>query len=277
LGLVEVFALPTHLRAASERMAEVLRGSEFDALFLNISRRLNKLVKALAEGAPYEEFIERAREEALIPEPLSSWEYAEKPILLAVKGILNERPELEIWCYKRPEAVQLSVRVAEEIARLVLRTCLTGKVDLDEWRSLLRRFSEASAGFLEDEAEYVAERARGKERAICISGINGRRLKEHLSRCKVKASLSYPVVPYHLTPIEVLVREVERERRSSVEDDERIIKIIRYHVNFVRNYILTSRTYDEAYFKWVKHVVSWMRFKKVPLPKAYTIEGLPKF
>ena len=94
LGLVEVFALPTHLRVASERMAEVIRGSKFDALFLNLSRRLNVLVRALAEGVPYEEFIEMVRERALIPEPLSSWEYWVKPILLAVRGILNEKPEL---------------------------------------------------------------------------------------------------------------------------------------------------------------------------------------
>jgi len=264
LGLVEVFALPTHLRVASERMAEVIRGSEFDALFLNLSRRLNELVRALAEGAPYEEFIEMVRERALIPEPLSSWEYWVKPILLAVRGILNEKPELEIWCYKRPDIVQLSAEVAEDVARLVLRTCVTGRVDLEEWRILLRRFLEASSDSIREEAEYISERSRGKERAICISGITGRRLKEDLSRCMVDARLSYPIVPYHLTPIEVLMREVERELRGSVTEDDRFLQIIRCHVKFVRDYILTSRTYDEAYFKWAKHAASWMRFKGFP-------------
>ena len=246
-------------------MAGIIRTSEFDALFLDLPRSLDDVVRALAEGAQYEPFLERIRELDLVPEPLSSWEYEVEPILLAVRGILNREPEPEVRCYRQTEFVQLSARLAEDVAKLVLRASVTGKVDIDEWRAIITELLRSGVDALDEETEYVSKRSIGKETSICIAGMNARALRDRLSECNLNASLTYLLLPYHFSPIEVLTRTVERELEDPTADGERILQIVKCHLGFVREYVLTSRTYDEAYLRWVRDVAPWMRSRTSPL------------
>ncbi|MEM2915046.1 MAG: hypothetical protein QXH91_06590 [Candidatus Bathyarchaeia archaeon] len=242
-------------------MAEIVRNSDFDALFLDLSQHLNDLIKALAEGAPLESFLERIKELALVPEPMGSWEYEFEPILLAVRGILNRKPKLELYCYKQPYFDRLSAEVAANLARLVLRASMTEKIDVDEWRINITQLLDANTNALNEEAEYIAKKSYGKETCICISGINGRTLRDCLLERNLKATLTYLVLPYHFTPIEILTREIEREIRDSSMDHNKLYQIIKCHVKFVREYVLTSRNYDEAYLRWVKDTAPWMKYR----------------
>ena len=245
-------------------MAEIIRNSKFDVLFLDWSRHLNDSIRALAEGAPYESFIERVRELSLVPESLSSWEYEAEPILLAVRGVINKKPGLEVWCYKQPDFTRLSVELAEKIAGLVLRASAAGKIDVDEWRTLIKVFLEATYSVFNEETRYVAEKSKGKKISFCVSGMKARTLREGLRRYGFDADLTYVLLPYCFTPFEILNREMERELEGSFTNSDRILQIIKCHITFVREYVLTSQDYDEAYFKWVNDVAPWVN-NRLPL------------
>jgi len=91
LGSIEIFAVPAHLRVASNRMARIIKSSESDALFIYLPQHLNDLIKSLAEGCPYEYLLDQVRESSLVPEPLGRWEYEMEPIFLAIRGISNRK------------------------------------------------------------------------------------------------------------------------------------------------------------------------------------------
>jgi hypothetical protein len=71
----------------------------------------------------------------------------------------------------------------------------------------------------------------------------------------VRTILRYAFIPYYFTPLEVLIREtaiaLEEKEKSSI-GNERIERLVRMHVEFIRDYVLVSENYDEAYFKWLR-------------------------
>ncbi|MDH5794527.1 MAG: hypothetical protein OEZ24_00315 [Candidatus Bathyarchaeota archaeon] len=251
MGFIEIFAVPAHLRVASNRMARIIRSSEPDALFLYLPQHLNDLIKSLAEGCPYEYLLDQVKESSLVPEPLGRWEYGMEPMLLAIRGILNRKRGLEIWCYKEPSFVKLSADFAANIAELVLRASVTGKVNDDDWRAVAKGFLEASADTLDKEAEYVAERSKGKGKNICICGMEGRIFRDRLSEYNLEMKPTYVLLPYYFTPIEILARQIGKEPGGSARNGNRVFQIAKHQIEFVREYVLTSRDYDEAYLKWV--------------------------
>ncbi len=265
LSLVEIFAMPTSLRASSVKAAEIISEGNFDSIFLNFSRDLTDPVRSLAEGVPYDLFLKRVKELNLVPEPFNSWRYWAEPILLAIRGIINRKKHLKVWCYRLPDSIRFSAKVATEVARLTLRTSLTGKIKVDEWSDLIERFMKFSRGSLEKEAKFISKRIREVKRSICLSDMTGRILKDLLLKMGINATLRYPFLPYHFVPIEVLTRIIRFKILDKTEKDRRITQIVKNHISFIREYVLTSQTYDEAYFRWIKKAASWMRIKNYPL------------
>mgnify|MGYP000313990961 CR=1 FL=1 len=254
---VEILVLPHNLRIASERAAAFLRSFDFDVLYLNIPRELGILIEDLALGAPYEEFINRVSESGILRELLVSWEYRIKPILLAVRGLKIRKPHLEIICYRNRKLESLSVEKSEEIAALTLRVSITGRIDVEEWKSVVYRMLCETAMLTNEEDSYIYEnwiRHSGK-RAILLMDYLPKRLLNEFKKNGVKTILRYAFTPYYFTPLEVLIREtamaLEEKGKSSI-DNERIEVLVRMHVEFIRDYILVSENYDEAYFKWLR-------------------------
>lgn len=256
-GKFEVWVLPHNLRVAHERAAEILKRMEFDDLYLNIRRDLEGLIEDLALGAPYENFIEEIRRLKILRETIGPWEKTIKPILLVLRGIKLKKPDLRIICYKNPDFDDLSMREAEEIAMLTFRVNSTGKIDVERWRNLIYKVIDEATASIEDEINYILEAHNetviGERRAICITDFSGRHLVRRVREIGINAALRYIFLPYHFTPLEVLMREAAvMLRRGIIIGDERLIKIVRLHAEYIREYILTSMDYDEAYMKWLK-------------------------
>lgn len=255
-GRFEVWVLPHNLRAASERAAKLLRRIDFEVLYLNIQRGLNELIEDLALGASYEQFIEEVRKRDILRLPISSWEYQLKPILLSVRGLKLKKPSLRLICYRSPVFDNLSTESAEKAALLTFRVNSTGKVDLEKWRSLIHEILDVGDASIEEETRYMLEtytRIGGWQRAICISDFSGRHIVMRMRNVGLSATLRYILVPYYFTPIEVLIREAARMlRKGTSMGDERLLKLVRLHAEFIREYILTSADYDEAYTRWVR-------------------------
>jgi len=259
-GHLRIWVSPSNLRAASEKAAALLRNSEFHVLYLNLQRDLEGMVEALAEGAPYEWFADRLLELKLIREPMRSWEYGVRPILTVMRGIKRKRPNLKVWCYRQPYFAHLSAQIAEEIARMILRLSLTGKINVREWRNLLANLVEASEEALQDEASYIVSRFDHKAFSICISDFHGRDLMERLKRSGLDVDLDYIFLPYYFTPLEILIHEFGRKHFEGSElTDSRISDLVKCHTEFVREYVVTSEDNDEAYFRWIHDNVKWLR------------------
>lgn len=263
-GKFEIWVLPHNLRIAYERAAELLRRVEFDDLYLNIRRDFEGLIEDLALGVPYENFIEEIRRLGILRETMKPWEKTVKPLLQVLRGIKLKNPALRIICYKSPDFDDLSIRKAEEIAILTFRVNSTGKVDVEEWRRLIYRIIDEASASIEDEAEYILrnynEDAARERRAICITDFSGKHLLRRIRELRGETTLYYIFLPYYFTPLETLMREAAAMlRRGTVISDERLIKLVRLHAEYIREYILTSADYDEAYMKWLRD----RRFKEI--------------
>ncbi|MEM2026336.1 MAG: hypothetical protein QXM44_03340 [Candidatus Bathyarchaeia archaeon] len=260
-GKFEIWVLPNNLRASSERAANILKNSKYDALFLDVRRELNDLVEDLALGAPYEHFIDEVRRSNILREPISSWEHQFKPIFLALRGLKIRRPSVKIFCYRSARSEDSLIKRAEKIALLILRINSTGKVDVKEWRETIYGSVSESALHINEETDYILrvyheENLRGKF-TIVISNFSGRNILKRLKDAGINASLRYMLLPYYFTPLETLIREAAVMLRKGLNiSDERIIYLAKMHADFIRNYILTSCDYDEAYFRWVKDKVT---------------------
>jgi hypothetical protein len=249
---VRILVIPNHIKSAASRAAQHLKRMDYDTMFLNFSRDLEEGVRALAEGAPYDYVIERLRESKLIPEPVGAWEYSAEPILIALRGILLKKPNVRIHCYRDPSFDSFSVKTAEKIALLIFRACSTGKINAEEWEALLKLFLEAEAKALKEETNFIARKAESIEDGICIAGFEGRHIRAHLKKKGYEVSLTYLYIPYHFTPLEVLMREMRRATsRGTSLSHETITKLVKHHVHFIREYVTVNEDYDGAYRKWV--------------------------
>jgi len=257
--MISFWFLPSHLRIASERAYTLLRCIRFDVLYLNVTRKVEGLIYSLAEGAPYDWFIHEVVERGLVPEPAGSWEYWVKPILLAIRGILKENPRVKIFCYRQPYMAEFSARLAIEIARLTFRFISTGKTDLGKWRCLISHFLRVGGDAMRDEARYIMDRYEPEERGVCISDLGSRGLIDLLRDGGLELDSHYILLPYHFTPIEIITREIRRYKmRGLTMPDQRLLRLIREHTKFIRDYILLSRDYDEAYLRWIHDRARWI-------------------
>ncbi|KPV64916.1 MAG: hypothetical protein AOA65_0629 [Candidatus Bathyarchaeota archaeon BA1] len=256
---VRILVIPNHIKSAALRAAKYLEKIDYDAVFLNFSRDLEEGIRALAEGAPYNFIIERLKKLRLVPEPFGAWGYSAEPILLALRGILNKRPDIKIHCYRDSSFDLLSVKMAERIALLTFRVCSTGKINAEEWESLLKSFLEPEAEALKEETDFIARKAESSEDGICVAGFNGRYIRTRLMEEGYNTSLAYLYIPYHFTPIEVLLREMRRATvRGNSPSYNRITQLVQHHVQFIREYVTINEDYDEAYSRWVCEKAPWL-------------------
>lgn len=253
----EVWFLPHNLRSAYERAAIFLKDVDFDALYLHAPRELNHIIEDLALGAPYEQFIEEVKKFNILRESINSWEYRFKPILSAIRGLKLRRPNLKIICYRDSFFDNLSVKDAEKIATLILRANVTGKVDVGEWRSIICRIIGNVSSLIDNEGNYILktwiESCWGRK-TICLSDHPAKGLIKRMRELGIKAALLYIFTPYYFTPLEVLIREfIAAGERGLNISDERVERLVKMHASFIRDYILTSNNYDEAYFRWLRN------------------------
>ncbi|MEM2162942.1 MAG: hypothetical protein QXR84_05090 [Candidatus Bathyarchaeia archaeon] len=252
----EVWFLPHNLKAAYERAATLLKSIDFNILYLHVPRELNWLINEIALGAPYEQFIEAVKKTNILRESIGSWEYRFKSILLAIRGLRLRRPNLKIICYRSSLSENLSTRNAEEIAKLILRVNITGKVDIEVWRNIVLSIINNVSSSADDESNYILKtfiESGCRQKAICLSDYPARRLVKRLREMGIKAFLRFIFTPYYFTPLEILIREsIAAMEKGLTISDERIESLVKTHAEFIRDYILTSDNYDEAYFKWLR-------------------------
>jgi hypothetical protein len=230
------------------------KGDGYDAFLLNFPVEMeDRVVDLAAEQVSYDELIDEIGGRDLIPEPVGSWEYDARPILKVLPQLARRFPHLTILCYGSREDEFASTEVAVRVARLTLRTALTGEVEHGEWRETLQAYLEVDSDATKNEAEKILRKAG--ESSICISDLGGRRFNRALSMAGLEVKILYVEKPYHFTPLMILRRKMAR---GDVEDGE-LERLVRSHVEYIRSYIYRFRNRDRAHYEWVYDKVPWLR------------------
>jgi len=255
---IEILVAPS-LRISWIKMVAHLKKANYDRLFLNFPQNLEHLVTKLSQGRlAYEDFIDKVREEKLVPEPMGSWMYTAEPVLKSLKELKSWKVILKIHCYKDVEHNQLSAKIAGDIAALTLQTSLTEKVNVEEWKGTVVEGMERKQEALRAEADFIHERASNY--SVCVSGFDEKSLKRRLIEDGEEVSLTNLEEFYYPTPLETLE---ERLMEGDLPDEE-VRELVRDHVEYVRNYVLRSRNRDQAYYQWVYDKVPALRQKVDP-------------
>ncbi|WP_309492795.1 hypothetical protein [Candidatus Hecatella orcuttiae] len=243
---ITLMAVP-RLRKSHAKLARELERLPCDSVFLNFSRGLEEYVRELAEGLPYEYVLAEIKKSKLVQEPSGGWEYYAEPILRNLKHLRRMKPELAFHCYESPSYDYLAAKSAEKTALMTLRTAATGKVDAAAWRSHLEDEIRLREEAVEEEAEFIASMASKYEKPACVTGLPGRGLRDELAERNVEVKQKFLDLPYFYTPLEMLKNELTRSHVS----DEKIVQLVREHVDYVRKHVIPSKSLDEAYQQWV--------------------------
>jgi len=248
--------LSPNLRTSSMKTSHLLkeRGGAYETFLLNFPVEMEESVMELAgEHISYDELIDEVWRCDLIPEPRGSWEYIIRPLLEALPQLAQTFPNLTICCYGSREHEFASMKVATRIARLTLRTSITGEVESEEWRNTLRASLDVDRKTTEKEAEAIL--GKTGVNSICTSDLGGRRFKRALSRAGLDVKILYVEKFYHFTPLMILKRKMAR---GSVEDEE-LEELVRRHVEYVKRYIYRFRSRDRAHYEWMYDKTPWLR------------------
>jgi len=250
---VKILVTPSHIKAATSQAVKLLKSLDYEVLFLNFPKDWQDAVQELAEGAPYDRVKEMIQE--LTPDLTTSWEYAAEPLLKFLRGVVLRQPKLRVYCYKDPEVNRIRTRFSEETTMLIFRYFSTGRMKgLGEWERLLNSYLESNSKALEEEVTFVIEKIK-RESGICIAGFDGKYIKKGLQEAGYDVELQYLHVPYHFTPVEVLMREAPRSTIFS----ERMVELLQHHAHFIGDYVLTAENYDQAHRKWMWNTAPWLR------------------
>ena len=255
---IEILVAPS-LRISWMKTVAHLKKANYDRLFLNFPQNLEHLVTELSEGRlAYEDFIDKVREEKLVPEPVGSWMYTAEPMLRSLKKLKPWKATSKIYCYKDVGYDQLSAKIAGDVAALTLQTSLTEKVNVEKWKGAVVEGMERKKEALRAEADFIHERA--SYCSVCTSGFDGKSLKRRLLEKGEEVSLTNVEEFYHPTPLETL----EEKLMEGDLPDEEVKKLVKDHIEYVRNYILRSKNRDQAYYQWVYDKVPSLRQNFAP-------------
>lgn len=242
------------LRISMLRVVNLLRGAirGYRGLLLDLPSEMEDAVNGLARGeTSYDEFLEEVERGGHLPEPMGAWEYTFRPLLEALPRI--SPPGFMVRCYGSREREFARVEAAVRIAQLTLRAALRGRVEVDEWRDILNRSIGLEEEAISEGAKTIGEIARGD--SICLAEMGGIGLRKHLSRSGFDVEVFYVERPYHFTPLAILKR---RMGLGPVEDGE-IERLVRCHVEYIRNYIYRFENRDRAYYEWIYDKIPWLR------------------
>lgn len=252
MSRIEIFVVPD-LYTSYRKLVTHLAQSDCEELFLNQPKNLEQFLLDLAKGSSYKEVINQIKEEELIPELVNSWRYPVEPLLTSLPDLKTKKERLTIHCYIDPGYHTLRIDKASEIARLTLRSNITGKMDTEEWETAVRDWLNEKPEELEKEADFIDRRA--EEKTVCVSGYDGKSLQKLLKEKNHAVTRTEVEEVYHPKPLHTLENELEKNDQIK---REHIKEFIKRHIEYVKGYILRNKNLDQAHWKW-----SWNNFSDV--------------
>lgn len=226
---------------SKRKAAEWLKEKEYDTLFLDFPMEIEGFIKDIALGADSEHILKHLKDLELIKGPEDERIYrVSRPLLDLVSE--NGGSNVEVYCYLDPLSGSFDHEVASVIMALTARAKL-GKVDLGEWRDLLRDQVQLEIKCADREGRYLDKRA--KEVNMCLDASN--EVKTYLR------NLGYDVsevsIDKSCKPLDILRGKVKEEFTKGVKvPDEEFSHFINDHLTFTE--LIIEKNYEEAYKIW---------------------------
>ncbi|MGP3667685.1 MAG: hypothetical protein ACKD6N_05645 [Candidatus Bathyarchaeota archaeon] len=241
------------LRKSYVKVGGWIKSIRYKALFLEFPKLLTDAVRSLGEGLPYNYVLSEVKKQGLIPEPVGSWEYYAEPILKSIPQAKQSNPNMDIYCYRSSAYEKFSADMAVKITLLTLRSIITGKVEVKEWRKILIEELKFSFKALEEEVEYITDVAKNYDVNVCLGGLAVKNIENFTRKAGFDVEVKYIDTPYHYTPLEVLRNRLKEELEEGKENPDHVLEnLIKQHIYYIKNYILLSMNPDDAYDKWFK-------------------------
>jgi len=241
MSRIDVLIVPS-LRSSAVKASRILADSEYDVIFLNLPRNLQSLISEYTSGSiSLQELISRIESMRLIPESISSWLYFNEPLLSMLRRTIKP---IKAYCYVDVDYYHVLIEAAVRIARLTYKANVTGRIDVNEWICVLKGHIRRTE-IMEQEAEFISLKARGD--SLCITGLSGWRMARILREFGHEVKVKSVERLYLFRPLEILEALMESGNLNHRVAEE----LIREHVRFVRDYVLTSENLDKAYYLWI--------------------------
>jgi len=231
----------------SNKVAKHLtRQTQYDGLFLPFPRESAEFIFRLCEGLPANLVVpdlKKALEPILSPIE-DPWEKSVEPLLKALSQIKKGNPKMQPYCYRDSFFAHFETGNSGELAVLVLKTMMSGKIDAKEWKAVIKKDRKYRFDSLEAEIDFIAHHAENHEKSSCISS-TGNYFASRLQEEGFETNL-ISFGHYSLTPIEQLISKVFQE---SIPDEE-IKKLVLLHIKYIKKYLYRSTNIEEANYRW---------------------------
>ncbi|MEM4727765.1 MAG: hypothetical protein QXD04_05900 [Candidatus Bathyarchaeia archaeon] len=245
------------LRLSTLKVISLIRDEaiKFSYLLLDLPVELEGLINKFAAGEiSYEELLDEILEERLMPETQGSWEYTFKPLMMALPSIIRGSKGLAIRCYASREGQHARMEEALRLVQLTLRTALRQVVEVEEWRDALNRSIALERELIKEEARVIGELSAMGD-SICLADMGGRALKPYLAGRGVEVRIHYAEGSFHFTPLAIL----KRKMALGCVGEEELERLVRCHIEYIRDYIYRFENRDRAYYEWVYDKIPWLR------------------
>ncbi|MGQ9543325.1 MAG: hypothetical protein ACUVTM_04465 [Candidatus Bathyarchaeia archaeon] len=246
-----------NLKSSSIKAVRMIQAeAHIERVFLPEPKKLESHIRAYVKGGiTYRDFIGRVKDLKLVPEPLNCWLYTFEPILMGLSQVSGQNRSLDIICYRDTADLEMDSRFTSEITLLTYRTNVSGRINVDDWISLISEFALSRRESLSKEARCIVTRA-GYSGNMVLSGLGGKELKRMLTRAFDNVQIQCAERIYYFTPMEVLQSKLARGTVNREEVEE----LVRCHLEYVNRYVLRSWNRDFAYYSWVNDKMPWLRY-----------------
>ncbi len=231
--------ITVNTRYSKSKAARILVRSSYECLFMDFTRNQEDFIREIARGSAPELMIEEMEQVGLIHDPEDTHDYwAARPLLECLPVLGN----LELYCYRDGASPLLSRDTAVRTLILTAKAKM-GKIDVNEWKDVLKDSIFTSLKSAVSEAEYIA--ARAKVRNICLDA--SREVLNSLSGHGFH--VKEIVVDKPCKPLDILSAKLKREMfGDEIVRDEEVEHLVREHIRFVDMSIELG--YDRAYWQW---------------------------
>jgi hypothetical protein len=193
---------------------------------------------------PVNEFLRYGDREIIDSHPSELVRVSTRPHIRFLSELRRRGYRGEVRCVVDNGALERELEIASEASRLTLRYMLTGRVELDRWRDLLRRAVDVEpSGSVMGLLEAVAD--AGEPWAAVLNVWRMRRLRP-LKETGV-AEVVVCGLPACRSPLDEMVL-LERFRKLT---DERLRVLVEEHAEFVRT-VQVSPDLETAYEVWTE-------------------------
>ncbi|MHC1635017.1 MAG: hypothetical protein ACXQTS_00090 [Candidatus Methanospirareceae archaeon] len=235
----EIINLVTaNTRYSKEKATSILKDSDYSCLFLNFPRNQEGFIREIAKGANPWLIIEKMKDLGLVKEPEDVQDYrAAEPIFKCLPSL-----EVDIYCYKEVASHVLSRESATSILILTAKAKM-GKIKVEEWKEVMEEEVYNDIESAEEEADYIARRA--KEKNICLDASLD--VMHHLSELDFR--IKKIILDKFYKPLDILYEKIRAEvlYGKKVKEEE-VKRLVKEHLNFVD--MIIERGYEEAYRLW---------------------------